>query len=299
MNINCCTQKTQYPNFKSNPSSPKLLFKEIDFFINMKGYGKDLEWAKKVIEITDKASKSMRRRNVSFDDILARIAREMRKAVVHTYHDSINHTGILRVKRKGYGAKGDWSELATPYFLRFNPNTSPYISYKERFDRIKNSPLTTTYDGVGLTRMLSSYTRSEMVHGSNDKVNSALDKVRGIYEILQEKYISHPEDVTKNSLKEINASIAEIRWILAHATPWERGSDSISNCFMRAMYKAMGIKTYPAAKGVSFDLEAYCTELEDYKKKFATYFAKQPEVIEPTKKWSVFSILRNIISPFL
>lgn len=295
MNINCCTQKTQYPNFKSNPSSPKLLFKEIDFFINMKGYGKDLEWAKKVIEITDKASKSMRRRNVSFDDILARIAREMRKAVVHTYHDSINHTGILRVKRKGYGAKGDWSELATPYFLRFNPNTSPYISYKERFDRIKNSPLTTTYDGVGLTRMLSSYTRSEMVHGSNDKVNSALDKVRGIYEILQEKYISHPEDVTKNSLKEINASIAEIRWILAHATPWERGSDSISNCFMRAMYKAMGIKTYPAAKGVSFDLEAYCTELEDYKKKLAKYFSKPPEVIENEKKWSFFSILRRIM----
>lgn len=294
MNINCCTQKTQYPNFKSNPSSPKLLFKEIDFFINMKGYDKDLDWAKKVIEITDKASQCMRR-NMRFDNILARIANNMRKAVKHLDKDRKNHTGILRVKRKGYGVKGDWSELATPYFLRFNPNTSPYISYKERFDRIKNSPLKTTYDGVGLTRMLSSYTRSEMVHGSNDKVNSALDKVCGIYEMLQEKYISHPEDVTKNSLKEINASIAEIRWILAHATPWERGSDSISNCFMRAMYKAMGIKTYPAAKGVSFDLEAYCTELEDYKKKFAKYFSKPPEVIENEKKWSFFSILRRIM----
>ena len=67
---------------------------------------------------------------------------------------------------------------------------------------------------------------------------------------------------------------------MAHATPWERGSDAISNVFMRALYKAMGIKAYPPAKGISYDMEAYCTELDDYKKKFPTLFEKPPEVIE-------------------
>ncbi len=69
-------------------------------------------------------------------------------------------------------------------------------------------------------------------------------------------------------MDEINETIAEIRWIMAHATPWSRGSDAISNVFMRAMYKAIGIKSYPLQKGVSLDLEAYCTELEDYKSGF-------------------------------
>ena len=49
---------------------------------------------------------------------------------------------------------------------------------------------------------------------------------------------------------------------------------------MRAMYKAVGIKTYPPAEGVSFDLEAYCTDLDEYKRKFPTYFEKPPEVVE-------------------
>lgn len=57
-----------------------------------------------------------------------------------------------------------------------------------------------------------------------------------------------------------------MRWILAHATPWERGSDAIANVLMRAMYKSVGVKSYPLAKGVSLDMEAYCTNLADYKK---------------------------------
>lgn len=35
---------------------------------------------------------------------------------------------------------------------------------------------------------------------------------------------------------------------------------------MRAMYKSVGVKSYPLAKGVSLDMEAYCTNLADYKK---------------------------------
>ena len=81
-------------------------------------------------------------------------------------------------------------------------------------------------------------------------------------------------------MNDINNSIAEIRWILAHATPWERGSDAISNTFIRAIYKAAGIKAYPLKKGVSLDLEAYCTNLTDYKENFTDYFIKKPHIVE-------------------
>lgn len=49
---------------------------------------------------------------------------------------------------------------------------------------------------------------------------------------------------------------------------------------MRSMYKAVGVKTYPISKGVSLDLEAYCTELPDYIRKFPKYFEKAPEIVE-------------------
>ena len=61
---------------------------------------------------------------------------------------------------------------------------------------------------------------------------------------------------------------------------------------MRAMYKAVGVKSYPLAKGVSLDMEAFCTDLSEYKKKFPKYFVKPPEVI-PDKKTSLFSRIRN------
>ena len=78
----------------------------------------------------------------------------------------------------------------------------------------------------------------------------------------------------------INSTISEIRWVLAHTTPWLRGSDAISNVFMRAMYKALGIKTFPTKQGVSLDMEAFCTTKEDYIKSFTTYFEKPPVIIK-------------------
>ena len=80
-------------------------------------------------------------------------------------------------------------------------------------------------------------------------------------------------------MPKINSDIAEIRWIMAHSMPWERGSDAISNVFTRALYKSMGIKSYPIKKDISLDLEAFCTPLNEYKQKFASYFEKEPEIV--------------------
>ena len=113
---------------------------------------------------------------------------------------------------------------------------------------------------------------------NNVRINSSLDYIFNLCKKLFPKFIH--QDIKTSDLGEFNSTVAEIRWILAHSTPWLRGSDAISNVFMRAMYKAAGIKTYPLIKGTSLDLEAYCTELSEYKKKFPAYFEKPPEIIE-------------------
>ena len=59
-NISNTSQKKQNNstnkiNFTANPNSTILQFNPKDFFINIKGYGKDIKWAEKVIQITDNA----------------------------------------------------------------------------------------------------------------------------------------------------------------------------------------------------------------------------------------------------
>ena len=118
----------------------------------------------------------------------------------------------------------------------------------------------------------------EIHHGASSKINSSLNRVFEVGSRIFPRFIN--EEVKEENLDEVNSNIAEIRWILAHSTPWMRGSDAISNVLMRAMYKAIGVKTYPLEKGISLDLEAYCTELSDYKKYFPSYFENPPEIAE-------------------
>ena len=119
---------------------------------------------------------------------------------------------------------------------------------------------------------------AKLFHGMSENINFALDYVFKLSKNIVPKYII--QDVKPQNLQEINETMAEIRWILAHSTPWIRGSDAISNIFMRTMYKAIGVKTYPIKKGISLDLEAYCTNLDEYKKLFPSYFDNPPKIIE-------------------
>ena len=118
----------------------------------------------------------------------------------------------------------------------------------------------------------------DIEHGEPELINFSLDYIFDLFKNKYSKFIK--KDVKKEDLPEIIDVVAEIRWVLAHATPWLRGSDAISNVFMRAMFKAVGVKAYPPAKGISYDLEAYCRNLEDYKANFNTFFEKPLEVIE-------------------
>lgn len=272
---------TKSVSFSSNPNSKLLKFGSDDFFINMKGYGKNRDWAKKVIKLTNRAVFNMREGKNS-DEVLIGIANDMKDANSFCSEKfKKNHTGILRTKRLGYGDTGEWAyrDLATSYKSKLHED-SQYSPYEERFDKVFKQQLKKPYDNIGMTTISHTKENKLMLHGNAFGINESLNRVGGKYFNLRRDYILKPENVTKEKLNDINSDVAEIRWLMAHATPWERGSDAISNSFMRALYKSMGIKTYPAKPNISFDLEAYCTELPEYKKNFASYFEKPPEIVE-------------------
>ena len=188
------------------------------------------------------------------------------------------HTGILRTARAGWRHGSDWagSMLITRYS---NTTKSKYKTYSSRLDHIVQFPLKNPYTDIQLSRPVRAPDSEKYIsHADHRYINNAFKRVKTIYDNLFNKYIKN--EVKPDNLNEINSSVAEIRWILAHATPWERGSDAISNTFIRSIYKSIGIKASPLKKGISLDLEAYCTNLEDYKKNFSEYFVKVPYIVE-------------------
>ena len=261
--------------FQSNLNSPKLKFRQEDFFVKIRGYGKNRVWAKKIKETADISTK-MILKNVSAENILKLIAIGVIKAnSILRDISKIKHSGILRIKREGWKTGSDWDgfDLCTNY-----SDIKRYKIYQNRLDKTINKPLKNPYEEIELTVPKIDAEEHYLRHADSKYVNKAINLICKKYSEFKTKFNS--KNVNSSQMEEINNSIAEIRWILAHSTPWERGSDAISNIFIRAMYKSLGIKSYPLKKDISLDLEAYCTELNEYKQKFPTYFEKPPEIIE-------------------
>lgn len=255
------------PFFGVNPNSPMLKFTPKDFYVNIRGYGKNKEWADIVIKTADLGS-SLIRRGTSGENVLKIITSGVKRANKQEFGEKAANTGILRVTRDNWMSQV--SDAMTEYII------PRYKSYAERIKSVIAKPLKAPEKKLAMTRPDEKY--PELIHGEPLYINQSLDYSLKKFQELFPKYIKN--DVKPEDLEHINSTIAEIRWILAHATPWQRGSDAIANVFMRAMYKAMGIKTYPLAKGVSLDLQAYCTELNQYKKDFVNYFQKAPTIAE-------------------
>ena len=267
------------PNFGVNLQSKKLQFKEDDFYVRIKGYGHHSGWAKIIKETADNAVKFIREK-CNFEESLKQITDGVTEAnQLPLDIDKRKHTGILRIQRNGWKYGSDWipeNGLITRYSKNGN---NRYKTYAERLDYIVKHPLKNPYNDICLSRPKHDKDYGKFIeHANANRIDSAFEHVNNIYNHLYAKYIAN--EVKEESLTDVNNMVAEIRWILAHATPWERGSDAISNTFIRSIYKAMGIKAYPLKRGISLDLEAYCTNLKEYKNNFTSYFSKKPEIID-------------------
>ena len=253
-----------------NPYDKHLKFKRDDFYVRIRGYGKNKIWADEIIKTADLAS-DLIKRETSGENVLKIITNGVKKAnnqVLEIYKKF--YTGILRTTREG------WLSFQSEATTKYQDNR--YKLYETRLDRMKNTILELPQKGLGLSKPIMLNGKKQILHGSSDSINISLDYVFNLYKNLFPKYLN--KKLTPQDLADINSTIAEIRWVLAHSTPWMRGSDAISNVFTRAIYKSLGIKTYPLKKGISLDLEAYCTPLKDYKLNFTNYFEKEPKIIQ-------------------
>ena len=256
------------PTFNANLASPRLKSCAEDFFIKIEGYGKDKFWAEEIVETTESATR-MIWKNKDIEKILFSISLSVAAAnKSSTDISKAIKSGVLRTFRPDWIGT-DEKEVFTPY------DKGRYSVYKDRLNEIFEKPLKEINNKIGMTRPNG---KEDIQHGEAKKINSSLDY---IFELFNKNIKPYTDgSATKDDLKNITDSIAEIRWILAHSTPWLRGSDAISNVLMRALFKSVGIKAYPPAENISYDFEAYCRDLQDYKDNFSSFFEKPLEIIE-------------------
>jgi len=273
-------QKNNYKKHQSfgvNLTSPELSYQLKDFFINIDGYGTNLQWANSVKKYTNQAVVLIRK-GVPFEDILHHLANSAKAAnslLGASDREKVKYTGLLRCKRDGWETleNSACAEIYTPYGFA---GSGKYYSYTVRLNKAAKEPLQKPFNKISLStaKISKDGIKNYISHGESDYINGALFYTERIYNDIQKNYIK--KEVKERDLKQVNNKMARMRWILAHSTPWVRGSDLISNMLMRAMYKAMGIKLYPTAPNISLDLEAYCTPMEQYMKKFPSYFEHEP-----------------------
>lgn len=281
-----------------------------NFFI--KGFGKDLNWAQQMVDITEQAAR-MINEGVSSDKVLAFMAEETRRLSLSGKPNPAiaNNQGILRCNREGYLCNSGNEERGA--ITTFEDPKSKYYPYAERFRQRYNveggKPLQNPYVGqIELTRLepkghypispkeydrLNSkhqkeidaegrtayYVEAEsMIHPEGKYVNNALNIVDKLQTELVKKYKG--KSLSEADLNTINETIAEIHWVLSHAMPWNRGSAGISQAYVLSIYQSLGLKVHPPKAGISFDLEAFCTELSDYKKNYKYLYEKPAEIVK-------------------
>ena len=108
------------------------------------------------------------------------------------------------------------------------------------------------------------------------------DKYRGKYIASTthklQPFIERAQNGEKFSSKEIaqiHDNIAEIYFLLANAAPYYRGSNGITDIFMRSIYEALNIEMPAIKRGVSLDLEAFCVDLNVYQNNWLSFFESQ------------------------
>ena len=227
----------------------------------------------------------------SFDEVMSYLSatvREYTLSIASKIDDSHKVYGVVRGYKEGYLSYDGLQKhgAITP------SDCEPYNFYLERFRMRYNDQLQNPYEGrIELTRLvpdgeypiydengkLIRYTKREaMIHPKGESGIEGLNIARELHDKLLSQYAD--KKITAKDLDNINETIGEIHWVIAHTMPWGRGSDAIANAYVKSLYESLGIKTYPPKEGISFDLEAFCTNLDDYKKNYKNLYSQNPEI---------------------
>lgn len=253
-----------------------------NFFIKIYGYGRNMDWARYMAESCNYAA-LMIKNHAKFEDVMDLISQDVSNCSFLNVESAIDfekalNAGVLRTEEG----------ISTCLLTSFDLSGIKYGAYGKRYlEKAMKASRTTVakefsvkipeqYPDFVPTKIycVSGKSGGKLVHRSKG-VKSALKYSREIYNDIVENYLG--KKLTKKDLNEINKKIATMHWLLVHSVPYLRGSDAIINVFIKSLYCALGIELSAPREGISFDLEAFCTELKDYIKEYPKLYESEPK----------------------
>lgn len=247
--------------------------------VNERKYGKNIAWASEMNMFSDVAAARISN-GEGFRGVIDGIASDYRSYDVAKTLDS--NTGIDdRRKYSGeYRGYNNDNGATTP----FNA-TGSYSEYNDRFTKMlqqaeAGNPRVSPYPDVELTDFGVTNRGNCMIHPKSRTVEPGMNHIQDRFDELKPLFekVKNGKNLTPEEIKMANDKIAESYYLMANIMPWARGSNGISDIYMRSMYKALGIDQPALKKGVSLDLEAFCMSLDDYKAQWNSFF--EPQVVK-------------------
>lgn len=253
--------------FSHKPVNIETITPEV-YFIDMYGYGRNMQWAKQMAELAKNTSKQIRNK-ARFDDVLSNLCHETQKI------NNNNCYGILRYSPYGFDIMNIKQRRGIEYFDKFvdilNKQKTYYYNPKSNSEYPDATTCTISKLGTDLDAEIIIIDYGIF----RDPMGTPLYGAISNLEFAKEEYEKLLQ-IKNPSLNQINKSCATIHWLIAQETPWKRGSDSIARLLTTSIYAAYNVKVFPPKTGISFDFEAFGSDLNEYIKKYPDLFTQRP-----------------------
>ncbi len=247
-------------NLRQNPNFGEV--KPEHLFIKMDGFVRNMQWGNHMSQTAETAAQKIREKT-SFKDVLHYIENEYLD-YYSQYNKNTYFIPLFGVRRT---TDSDNYCLTT---IGKNNRLSPYINRFRTLLSEKNcNPYIAKEKGIELSKIQLNNEKYEIIHPHSANVKKVLNHIETVYNNIT-------SGKTPGNLEQINKQIGEIHWFFAQATPYYRGSAGIGDILTKAIYESHGIQVSPWKPGVAPDLEAFVTDLEDYKNNYSHLFETPP-----------------------
>lgn len=277
---------TYQSNKQISLANKQLSFGKIEpemLFIKIPGFDKDYGWANTMIKTIDKTVSVIASGKSCLTDILDGIKNDYQK-----YFTSKEKNLALCSENSNFGVNRQ-SELLTylvgKYHSYFDKASEIVLKDHSIFDEDQIChTITADFDkSIPLTKTLYNLENFEIhwQHTDAKNIPQVMNHSAKVYEEIKDLIKETSKSPDKNIiLNKINKKIAELHWYLANATPYERGSAGIIDVLTKSIYESANIQTSPWKEGLSPDMEAFVTPLNEFVEKYPSYFESLPKFIE-------------------
>lgn len=250
---------------------------------NENNYGKNIQWAHEM-SLISKSAEYRIRNGESFENVIDDIARNYRDYDEATTLDSNIEISDRRLYSGVYRGNNPPQLEAFGYVTPFG-KTDMYEEYFDRFMSKFDKPRQNPYPDMQLTELKKleqgfddfSFTIDVMSHPPNQTINAGMKHIAEKFEELKPLFekVRNGGKLSAAEKQLADEKISEMYFLMANIMPWAKGTNGISDIFMRSTYNALNINQPALKQGVSLDLESFYTELDEYKAKWNTFFEEE------------------------